>query len=146
MRSLRKRTMIDQSVIYNKENDFYHEKMMSSSEKKDLSVKIGPAPSLRTLQKIERKFDQTHGWGQFSPSQIFIHLIEELGEIGSHLLWQTGYKTEQIGHRKKKNKISLETEFGQCLSLFLHLANSLDVDLQTAYLKELERMEQRFVK
>jgi NTP pyrophosphatase (non-canonical NTP hydrolase) len=102
-------------------------------------------PSLRILQEIESKFDRAQGW-EFSPSQIFIHLIEELGEIGSHLLWQTGYKTEQAGHQAQESKDSLESEFGQCLSLFLHLANSLGIDLQAAYLKELEKMKQRFEK
>ena len=102
--------------------------------------------SVRALQEIERKFNQERGWDRFTPSQIFIHLIAELGEIGSHLLWQSGYKSEEIGHKKPESENNLESEFAQCFSLFLHLANTLEIDLQNAFLDERERMISRFSK
>ncbi|MHA1686967.1 MAG: hypothetical protein ACTSYD_11285 [Candidatus Heimdallarchaeaceae archaeon] len=98
---------------------------------------------LKQLQKELVKFLENKKWLNFPPSEIFIHLIEELGEIGRHILFETGYKTSEMGHSPPK-KEDLKREFGQAFSLFLHLASRLNVDLEEAIINELENMKQRF--
>ena len=44
------------------------------------------------------------------------------------------------------NYENLKREFGQILSLLMQLANSFDVDLESAFLSEFEIMEKRFGK
>jgi len=87
-------------------------------------------------------FEQERGWDRFSESQIFTHLIEELSEIGRHILVREGYKVPGLGHQQPGDEVW--REFAQAFSLFLQLANRFGVDLEEAFRKEFERMEVRF--
>ncbi len=98
---------------------------------------------LRELQKRLYEFDERRGWNKFPASQVFTHLIEELGEISRYITTEEGYKVVGLGHEKpQENQIG--REFAQVFSLFMQLANHFDVDLETAVLRELEIMEKRF--
>lgn len=96
---------------------------------------------LRHLQALKQQFEHERGWEHFPASLVYIHLIEELGEIGRHILFDEGYKVQGLGHRAKQN---LKREFGQVLSLLLQLANRAHIDLEDAYRDELQLMEKRF--
>ena len=98
---------------------------------------------LKQIQKDLENFLECKKWLQFPPTDIFTHLIEELGEIGRHILFTTGYKTSEMGHLPPK-KENLEQEFGQAFSLFLHLASRLNVDLEEAIINELKNIKERF--
>jgi NTP pyrophosphatase (non-canonical NTP hydrolase) len=98
---------------------------------------------LRQLQKKQFVFDNTRGWDKFPASQIFVHLIEELGELGNYILYKEGYKKKGLGHEGIDEK-NLEKEFGQVFSLFLQLANNLGINIENAYLSEISNMEKRF--
>ena len=87
-------------------------------------------------------FERERGWDRFSESQIFTHLIEELSEIGRHILVREGYKVPGLGHQQPGDEVW--REFAQAFSLFLQLANRFGVDLEEAFRKEFERMEVRF--
>ena len=87
-------------------------------------------------------FERERGWDRFSESQIFTHLIEELSEIGRHILVREGYKVPGLGHQQPEDEVW--REFAQAFSLFLQLANRFGVDLEEAFRKEFERMEVRF--
>jgi NTP pyrophosphatase (non-canonical NTP hydrolase) len=98
---------------------------------------------LKELQERQARFMQERGWDRFPASLTFIHLVEELGEIGDQILWREGYKAEGLGHERGEN---LPREFGQVLSLLLQLATQLDIDLEEAFLQEFRAMERRFPK
>lgn len=98
---------------------------------------------LRDLQKIKASFEKERGWDKFPASQVFGHLIEELGEISRHISYEEGYKIPGIGHDAPE-KSELEREFAQSFSLFIQLANHFDVDLENVVLAELEIMKDRF--
>ena len=95
------------------------------------------------IQKRQREFIVERRWDSFRPSQIFTHLIEELGEIASHLLFEEGYKKEDLGHERVKRE-NLKREFAQAFNLFLQLAIHFEIDLEQAWLEEIARMETRF--
>ena len=93
-------------------------------------------------QRRMLEFERARGWENFSESQIFTHLIEEISEIGRHILVREGYKVEKLGHQPPKDEAW--EEFAQAFSLFLQLANRFEVDLEEAFAREIERMEKRF--
>jgi len=93
-------------------------------------------------QKRMLEFEKARGWDKFKGSQIFTHLVEEISEIGRHILVREGYKVRGLGHEVPEDDVA--REFGQAFSLFLQLANRLGVDLEKAFTEEIERMEKRF--
>lgn len=99
---------------------------------------------LSKLQEKQKQFILARKWERFPSSQIFSHLIEELGEIASHFLYDEQYKIKGAGHQGKDS--SIEQEFAQAFNLFLQLAIKEDVDLETAWIEENKRNETRFSK
>ncbi len=93
-------------------------------------------------QKRMLEFERARGWNRFAESQIFTHLVEEISEVGRHILVKEGYKIEGLGHEVPGDDVA--REFGQAFSLLLQLANRLGVDLEKAFTEEIERMERRF--
>ena len=98
---------------------------------------------LREIQQKLDKFEKDRGWNKFPASLVFAHLIEELGEISRHITVKEGYKVIGLGHEAPE-KGELAREFAQAFNLFIQIANTFDVDLETAVLSELEIMEDRF--
>ncbi|UCE10773.1 MAG: hypothetical protein JSW61_02245 [Candidatus Thorarchaeota archaeon] len=98
---------------------------------------------LRQIQEKTRRFEEARGWDKFPASQVFAHLIEELGEISRHITVEEGYKVIGLGH-EQPNESSLSREFAQVFSLLIQLANHFDVDLEASVISELERMDSRF--
>ena len=90
-----------------------------------------------------RHFLQERNWLDYSPNDVFIHLIEELGEIGKYLLFLSEYKKEEQGH-KEPPKENMTREFAQVFSLFLQLCILLDIDLEESWRKEIDIMRERF--
>ena len=101
---------------------------------------------LREIQKKDKLFCEERGWDKFSPSLVLIHLYEELSEVGEYILYKDGYKKAGMGNDKNEDYENLKREFGQILSLLMQLANSFDVDLESAFLSEFEIMKKRFGK
>ncbi|MEK6888393.1 MAG: hypothetical protein AABX14_05610 [Candidatus Aenigmatarchaeota archaeon] len=101
---------------------------------------------LNKMQKIKSDFDKERGWNKFDASNVFVHLVEELGEIGRHINYEEGYKKKEKGHEHTIDKSELKREFAQVLMLFLQLANHYDIDLNKTFSDELKIMEKRFKK
>ena len=99
--------------------------------------------NLREIQEKLDKFEKDRGWDKFPASLVFAHLIEELGEISRHITVKEGYKVVGLGHEAPKEE-DLVREFAQAFNLFTQIANTFDVDLESAVLSELEIMEERF--
>lgn len=75
---------------------------------------------LQKMQKMKEEFDKERGWEKFRASNIFVHLIEELGEIGRYINFEEKYKTKSSGHTHNIDKEELKREFAQVLMLFIH--------------------------
>ncbi len=99
--------------------------------------------TLEELKSELREFLEERDWLRFSPNEVFIHLIEELGEISKHLLFLSEYKTESMGH-KKPDDSQMPREFAQVFNLFLQLCIILDINIEEAWKKEFEIMKKRF--
>ena len=97
---------------------------------------------LSEIQKVQKKFIEDRRWERFSLTEVFTHIIEELGEVGSHLLYRSGYKVKGAGHEGEKDLVG--TELAQVFNLFLQLCIGLDVDLETAWNEEYQRNLKRF--
>ena len=98
---------------------------------------------LKEIQDLKAQFEKSRGWDKFAASQVFVHLIEELGEISRYISLEEGYKPNGLGH-KAPSDINLQREFAQAFSLFIQIANHFDVDLEKAVHEELKIMEKRF--
>jgi NTP pyrophosphatase (non-canonical NTP hydrolase) len=98
---------------------------------------------LKQIQSINAEFERARGWEKFHASQVFVHLIEELGEISRYISIEEGYKAIGIGHEAPKED-NLSREFAQSFSLFVQLANHFKVDLESAVMHEMEIMKERF--
>ena len=98
---------------------------------------------LRDIQEMKRAFELARGWNKFKASQVFTHLIEELGEISRYISVEEGYKAVGLGHTAPE-KSELSREFAQSFNLFVQLANHFGIDLEDAILTEMKIMEDRF--
>ena len=94
---------------------------------------------ISSLQNILKKFNKDRKWDSFNPSLVFTHLIEEIGEIGNHILFSEGYKKEGLGHLNTSKEIS--REFAQVFFLLIQLANRYSIDLESSVKEELKIME-----
>jgi NTP pyrophosphatase (non-canonical NTP hydrolase) len=99
--------------------------------------------NLSEIQITFEKFLKERFWDRFAASQIFTHLIEELGEISRYISISEGYKLVGLGH-DVPSEDNLSREFAQAFNLFLQLAIHFDVDLESSFLSEIERMKERF--
>lgn len=99
---------------------------------------------LREIQRLQHEFITDRKWERFPPSQVFVHLIEELGEVGSHLLYNEEYKVKGLGHAGEETPVS--QELAQVFNLFLQLCIHLDVDLEDAWKSEYKNNLKRFDK
>ncbi|MCS7125670.1 MAG: hypothetical protein NZ929_01995 [Aigarchaeota archaeon] len=97
---------------------------------------------IRDAQRIVLDFEHSRRWDIFRESQIFTHLIEEISEIGRHILSREGYKVAGLGHEVAEGDVG--REFAQAFTLFLQLANRMNVDLEEAFINEIKIMEERF--
>jgi NTP pyrophosphatase (non-canonical NTP hydrolase) len=98
---------------------------------------------LSKIQEMLAKFEQERGWDKFPASQVFAHLIEELGEVARHITVEEGYKVVGLGHEAPK-KQELAREFAQVVSLLFQLANHYEIDLEKSIFSELKVMKDRF--
>lgn len=99
---------------------------------------------LSKIQKIAYDFDNKRGWHKMKASNVFVHLIEELGEIGRHINFEEGYKKVDFGNSPNITRQELRREFAQAFKLFIQLANHYKVDLEKAFSREIRIMEKRF--
>ncbi len=97
---------------------------------------------LSEIQRQKRRFDEHRKWDAFPASQVFVHLVEEVGEIGRNILYAEGYKKGGLGHSEAPGEV--EREYAQAFSLFIQLANMQGINLAEAYGREMQIMRKRF--
>ncbi len=88
------------------------------------------------LQQQVKEFDARFGWTCDKPENTLIHMMEELGEVSSHILHAVGYR------KSPPSKDTVADEIADLLYLTLKLSNLLGVDLDEAW----GRVEKRYSK
>lgn len=94
------------------------------------------------MKRYQREVDEWIGrfkQGYFSPSEIMLRLSEEVGELSREVNHQYGPKKKK--ETEEEGDISLE--MADVIFTVICLANSLNIDLDTAFEKMMEKMKER---
>jgi NTP pyrophosphatase (non-canonical NTP hydrolase) len=108
------------------------------------SLTTHPSMNLSEIQKKKLEFDTERGWHKNRASNVFVHLVEELGEVGRYISFEEGYKKKMDGGGRTIEKDEMSREVAQVFLLFLQLTSYYDIDLEEATLNELEIAKGRF--
>lgn len=93
---------------------------------------------MRAIQEKAAGFARAHGLNM-DPLIRFLDLSSELGELSKELLKSSGY-----GAAPAMAGPAVEEELGDCVFSLLCLADSLDLDAETALNGALEKYRKRF--
>ena len=95
---------------------------------------------LKDLQKEIKKFTEKNNLD--SPAEFrVLDLVSEIGEVPKEILKMTDYGTKPL----KKNS-EIDSELGDTLYSLIVVANKLDIDLEVALKKVLEKYSSRLKK
>ncbi|MEH7125281.1 nucleotide pyrophosphohydrolase [Bacillus sp. JJ1532] len=86
----------------------------------------------KTMKDLQEEVDAYIGQfkeGYFSPLAMLARLTEELGELAREINHQYGEKPKKATEAEK----AIEEEMGDMLFVLICLANSLNIDLETAH-------------
>jgi len=92
-------------------------------------------------QQWLKEYDQARGWDHVAPSQTFVHLVEELGEVARLVLYKEGYRDP---NEKADLQSHLAEELADAATFLFKLAYQFDVDLEAALAGNQQKAERRF--
>ncbi|MCM3617347.1 nucleotide pyrophosphohydrolase [Sutcliffiella horikoshii] len=98
--------------------------------------------SEKTIQEMQQEVDKYISQfkeGYFSPLAMLARMTEELGELSREINHFYGEKPKKS--TEKENTI--EEELGDMLFVMICFANSLDIDLQEAHDRVMEKFQTR---
>lgn len=95
--------------------------------------------SMRSMQKEVDDYIGQFKEGYFSPLAMMARLTEELGELAREVNHYYGEKPKKSTEEEK----TIEEELGDVLFVAICLANSLDIDLQTAHDRVMNKFQTR---
>ncbi|WP_203361910.1 nucleotide pyrophosphohydrolase [Bacillus sp. REN10] len=96
----------------------------------------------KTLKEMQKEVDDYIGQfkeGYFSPLAMLARLTEELGELAREINHHYGEKPKKASEQPK----TIEEELGDLQFVITCLANSLNIDLQTAHERVMEKFNTR---
>lgn len=96
----------------------------------------------KSMQQLQNEVDEYIGQfkeGYFSPLAMLARLSEEVGELAREINHYYGEKPKKSTEEDK----SIEEEMGDVLFVLICMANSLEIDLQTAHDRVLEKFKTR---
>lgn len=94
---------------------------------------------MRDMQKEVDAYISQFKEGYFSPLAMVARLTEELGELAREVNHYYGEKPKKATEEEK----TIEEELGDVLFVAICLANSLDIDLQTAHDRVMNKFQTR---
>ncbi|WP_083566154.1 nucleotide pyrophosphohydrolase [Domibacillus mangrovi] len=94
---------------------------------------------MRDMQKEVDNYISQFKEGYFSPLAMMARLTEELGELAREINHYYGEKPKKSTEEEK----TIEEELGDVLFVAICLANSLDIDLQTAHDQVMTKFQTR---
>ena len=92
----------------------------------------------KEVEKIEKEFN--FKWPLYVR---FIHLVEEVGELGEAITVKNGDRKSGSGEKGLADHADLEEEFGDTLFSLFDLANKLQIDLPLALEKTFKRYHKK---
>lgn len=93
--------------------------------------------NLQGYQQLIGTLARERGYESETPSEVFMLLVEEVGELGKAIRKESGMK---ISEHSKKHE--LEHELADVFWLVIDLANRFDIDLEKAF-EEKEAINQK---
>lgn len=96
----------------------------------------------KTIQQLQQEVDTYIGQfkeGYFSPLAMLARMTEELGELAREINHYYGEKPKKTSEQPK----TIEEEMGDMLFVLICLANSLNIDLQSAHDKVMNKFATR---
>ena len=96
----------------------------------------------KTIADLQQEVDQYIGQfkeGYFSPLAMTARLTEELGELAREINHDYGEKPKKESETEK----AIEEELGDVLFVLICMANSLNIDLQDAHDRVMEKFNSR---
>lgn len=99
------------------------------------------AMTLDDYQKLIKRLVEERGFDKETPSEVFMLLVEEVGEVAKTLRKHTGLKT---GEHSKTHDV--EEELADVFWLLVDLCNRLDIDLAAAFQAKELKNQKRFQK
>jgi NTP pyrophosphatase (non-canonical NTP hydrolase) len=98
--------------------------------------------SLKDLQSKIIKFRDERNWRQFhKPKDLALSLVLEAAEVLEHFQWKD---EEEVCDYIKDHKEDIGDEMGDVLAYLFQLADSLDIDLEQAFLLKLEKSAKKY--
>ena len=95
----------------------------------------------KIIEKI-LAFRDARDWKQFhNPKDLAISLVLEAGEVMEHFQWKT---KEEIDEYVKTHKEHIGEELADVLNYLLLLSNDLDINLEEAMEKKMEKNELKY--
>lgn len=96
----------------------------------------------KTIKDLQHEVDQYISQfkeGYFTPMELMARLTEELGELSREVMHEFGPKKKKAS----ENEGSMADEMGDVLFVLICMANSLDIDLQEAHDRVMEKFNSR---
>lgn len=94
---------------------------------------------MRAMQKEVDDYIGQFKEGYFSPLAMMARLTEEMGELAREVNHYYGEKPKKSTEKEK----TVEEELGDVLFVAICLANSLEIDLQTAHDRVMNKFQTR---
>jgi dCTP diphosphatase len=92
--------------------------------------------TIQELKDLVVQFREERGWGKHhQPRNLAVSIAVEAAELLEHFQW---------GEYSEHNKKEVADELSDILSYCLNLADTLDIDIATAYRDKLERAKQKY--
>ncbi|ABO67472.1 Conserved hypothetical protein [Geobacillus thermodenitrificans NG80-2] len=96
----------------------------------------------KTMKQMQREVEEYIGQfkeGYFSPLAMLARLTEELGELAREVNHYYGEKPKKVTEKEK----TVEEELGDLLFVLICFANSLNIDLQEAHDRVMDKFRIR---
>jgi NTP pyrophosphatase (non-canonical NTP hydrolase) len=95
--------------------------------------------TIKEAQEFVKNFSEDRNW-QRPPTEVLIHLMEELGEVARNVLNMKNYG----GKHDTNAKENMEEELGDVLWLLLKLSNEVKIDLEKSFEKVIEKNSEKY--
>lgn len=87
-------------------------------------------PGMREYQAWVREFDEARGWDCILATDTFVHLVEEVGEVGRCLLVLAGYKGSP--EPPEETRRQLAEELADAITFLVKIGYTCGIDVAAA--------------
>lgn len=107
--------------------------------------KTDPTTTIEELKKEAALFTEERDWQQFhSPQALAMNTTIEAAELLELFIWKDHQKIQDLVMTDKKFKQNIEDELGDILLSCLCFANTLNIDIATAFINKLQKTKRKY--